>query len=255
MTTRMETRVEGLEKAMEEHNTRLGAIENQLRDQAAYQPTEFEQLRANQYFLVHNTPAERRVQVALIALAGPAMAWVQVLLRRSPLITWDDFSRELQIRFGTRVALDEYEALHTTIQVGSLNDYISSFESQLAQLPDLTERQYLSFFLGGLKPQIRMQIKDPNIAHYTDAIQMAKRIVFLENPSEYNTQLMISHQPRDPSVARKEKEAHMLAVMGARTNSSQAKQGPLMRRSGLEKRCISAASCMKINHLHVPKKN
>ncbi|KAG6421418.1 hypothetical protein SASPL_117970 [Salvia splendens] len=53
---------------------------------------------------------------------------------------------------------------------------------------------------------------------------MAKRINFLENPSEYNTQLMISHQPRDPSVARKEKEAHMLAVMGARTNSSQAEQ-------------------------------
>ncbi|KAG6421417.1 hypothetical protein SASPL_117969 [Salvia splendens] len=218
MTTRMETRVEGLEKAMEEHNTRLGAIENQLRDQAAYQRTEFEQLRqlltarssgssgssnshgaategnnilatplslqqsmelpsfegedvlswiarANQYFLVHNTPAERRVQVALIALAGPAMAWVQVLSRRSPLITWDDFSRKLQIRFGTRVALDEYEALHTTIQVGSLDDYISSFESRLPQLPDLTERQYLSFFLGGFKPQIRMQIKDPNIAH------------------------------------------------------------------------------------------
>lgn len=115
--------------------------------------------RANQYFLVHNTPVERRVQVALIALAGPAMAWVQVLLRRSPLIAWDEFSRELKIRFGTSAALDEYEALHTTTQVGSLDDYIAAFESRLAQLPELTERQYLSFFLGGLKPHIRCKSK------------------------------------------------------------------------------------------------
>ncbi|KAL1549245.1 hypothetical protein AAHA92_17374 [Salvia divinorum] len=74
--------------------------------------------RADQYFLVHNTPQNQRVQVALIALAGPAMAWFQLLLRRRPLLT--QFAQELIGLFGTNAALDGYEALRTTSSVRDL---------------------------------------------------------------------------------------------------------------------------------------
>ncbi|XP_047961686.1 heat shock 70 kDa protein 15-like [Salvia hispanica] len=131
---------------------------------------------ADQYFLVQKTPMEKRVELASTVLSGPAMSWIQFLQCRSPDLTWDQFSDELLIRFGSDLTLDEYEALPTPSQEGSLDDYIAEFEVCLAQLPELTEKQYLGLFLRGLKPNIRMQIQDPTITTYADAFQMAKHI-------------------------------------------------------------------------------
>ncbi|KAG6401130.1 hypothetical protein SASPL_137975 [Salvia splendens] len=69
----------------------------------------------------------------------PAM----ILRRRFPSLSWDQFSRELLLRFGDDSACDSYEALAATKQDGSVADYIASFESHLAQLPNLTDNQFL----------------------------------------------------------------------------------------------------------------
>ena len=134
---------------------------------------------ADQYFLVQKTPMEKRVELASTVLSGPAMSWIQFLQCRSPDLTWDQFSDELLIRFGSDLTLDEYEALPTPSQEGSLDDYIAEFEGRLAQFPELTEKQYLGLFVEGLKPHIRMQIRDPTITTYTAALQMAKHIDFV----------------------------------------------------------------------------
>ncbi|KAG6383191.1 hypothetical protein SASPL_157062 [Salvia splendens] len=114
--------------------------------------------RAGQYFMVNKTPDASRMDLALIALSGPALPWIQIL-RRS------------------------YEALAATKQDGSVADYIASFESHLAQLPDLTDNQLLSFFLAKLKPHIRLQLSDPTT--YSDAVKMAKRIERMSTPLTY----------------------------------------------------------------------
>ncbi|XP_042057010.1 heat shock 70 kDa protein 15-like [Salvia splendens] len=153
----------------------------------------------DQYFLVHKTPAEKQVELALAALSGPAMSWIQLLLRCNPDLTWDQFTHELLVRFGSDPALDGHEALPTPSQEGSLDDYVAEFEECLAQLPELAEKQYLGLFLGGLKPHIRMQIRDPTITTYTDALQMAKHIDFVFKrmwDEEFNRR-----RPADPSPA------------------------------------------------------
>ncbi|KAL1564567.1 hypothetical protein AAHA92_06893 [Salvia divinorum] len=165
MTTRVEARVEGLQKAMEEQNRRFeeqfrelveliintldllfprivpqgNGAEIQLSLHQNIELSTFDRsgviswiARAEQYFLVHNTPVGRRVQVALIALFGPAIAWIRILLRRSPLITWEDFARELQKRFETSSALNAYEVLCATTQEGSLDEFVAAIESRLA---------------------------------------------------------------------------------------------------------------------------
>ncbi|KAG6391158.1 hypothetical protein SASPL_148910 [Salvia splendens] len=60
------------------------------------------------------------------------------------------------------------------------SDYIASFESHLAQLPDLTDNQFLGFFLAKLKPHIRLQLSDRTT--YSDAVKMAKRIERMSMP-------------------------------------------------------------------------
>ncbi|KAG6430773.1 hypothetical protein SASPL_108846 [Salvia splendens] len=136
--------------------------------------------RAGQYFMVNKTPDASRMDLALIALSGPALPWIQNLRRRFPSLSWDQFSRELLLRFGDDSACDSYEALAATKQDGSVADYIASFESHLAQLPDLTDNQFLGFFLAKLKPHIRLQLSDPTT--YSDAVKISKRVERMSTP-------------------------------------------------------------------------
>ncbi|KAL1544578.1 hypothetical protein AAHA92_21411 [Salvia divinorum] len=55
--------------------------------------------RVEQYFLVTNVPAENRVGVAMVVLAGPALPWFQLLQRRASnpeLIMGDFYSRTVE---------------------------------------------------------------------------------------------------------------------------------------------------------------
>ena len=129
--------------------------------------------RAEQYFLVSNTPVENRVKVAMVALTGPALPWYQLLINRIPNLSWDRFLQELMKRFGNNGALDEYEAFAAVRHTGSLADYVAVFESRLALVPDLAYHQYLGFFLAGLRPDVRLQMKAAKVTNYSDAVQLA----------------------------------------------------------------------------------
>ncbi|XP_042044637.1 uncharacterized protein LOC121790506 [Salvia splendens] len=132
--------------------------------------------RAEQYFLVSNIPLEKRLGVAMVALAGPALPWYQLLRRRLPALTWDRFQQELMKRFGDKMALDSYEAFASTRHDGSLVEFVAAFEARLAQIGDLSDHQYLGFFLAALRPEVRMHMKAANITSYSDAVQMALQL-------------------------------------------------------------------------------
>ncbi|KAG6385384.1 hypothetical protein SASPL_154219 [Salvia splendens] len=115
------------------------------------------------------------LDIAIIALAGPALPWFQILRRRRPSICWEQFASELLQRFGDDNARNSYEAFSATKHRGALSDYIRESESKLAQLPDLTDIQYMGFFLANLKPQLRAQLQDLSIHTYSDPVHLAKR--------------------------------------------------------------------------------
>ena len=129
--------------------------------------------RAAQYFLVQKTPSENRVKVAMVALAGQALPWYQLLIKRCPTLSWAEFIRELLKRFGNNGARDEYEAFAAVRHTGTLAEFIAAFESRLAQVPDLAYHQYLGFFMAGLRPEVRLQMKAAKIVDYADAVQLA----------------------------------------------------------------------------------
>lgn len=139
--------------------------------------------QAEQYFLVNKTEEAMKVQLALIAMSGNAMFWAQWVLRRAAAISWPDFSKELVARFGDSSAVNAYEALHLTRQTGSLEDYLSLFESRVAQLPSLPPEQYLGVFLGGLKSSIRDRLPDLEVQDVFATIRAARRIAHSARPS------------------------------------------------------------------------
>lgn len=129
--------------------------------------------RAEQYFLVSNTPKAKRVKVAMVTLAGPALPWYQLLRKRVPNLSWDRFTRELMKRFGSNGALDEYEAFAAVHHTGSLAEYVAAFEARLAQISNLADHQYLGFFMAALRPEILLQMKAAKVTSYADAVELA----------------------------------------------------------------------------------
>ena len=109
----------------------------------------------------------------MVALTGPALPWYQLLIKRIPNLSWDRFLQELMKHFGNNGALDEYEAFAAVRHTASLADYVAVFESRLALVLDLAYHQYLGFFLAGLRPDVRLQMKAAKVTNYSDAVQLA----------------------------------------------------------------------------------
>ncbi|XP_057785448.1 uncharacterized protein LOC131002991 [Salvia miltiorrhiza] len=151
--------------------------------------------RAEQYFLVHQTPAAKKVEFAVIALSGSSMSWYQLLIRRIPNPDWVTFRQELLIRYGDESAINGYEALLAVKQTGSLEEYIAAFENRVSQIPDFSDAHYLGFFLGGLKKHLRAQIQDSVIFSYSAALQAARKIDHATSPAPpaTNTSSVVSH--------------------------------------------------------------
>lgn len=58
--------------------------------------------------MVNKTPDAARMDVALIALSGPALPWIKIVRRRYPSLSWNQFARELIIRFSDNNTHDGY---------------------------------------------------------------------------------------------------------------------------------------------------
>ncbi|CAA0825193.1 Eukaryotic aspartyl protease family protein [Striga hermonthica] len=132
--------------------------------------------RAEQFFLVHHTPVAEKVPIALVAMSGDALYWVQGLMRRFPTIAWPQFIEELLFRFSTLTTVNAYEALKVTRQTGSVDEYITEFEAYVAQVTDLSDPHYLGQFLGGLREDIRIRIRDDPSMNVYAAIRLARQV-------------------------------------------------------------------------------
>lgn len=103
-------------------------------------------------------------------------------------ISWEIFSKELVACFDDSFAINAYEAMHLTRQIGSLEDYLVLFEEWLAQLPSLPPKQYLGIFLGKLHPSNNDQLLDLEIANVLVAIRAVQRVARSSKPLTSPTQ-------------------------------------------------------------------
>ncbi|XP_041999963.1 uncharacterized protein LOC121749458 [Salvia splendens] len=153
--------------------------------------------RAEQYFLIFGTTPENRVGLAMVALAGEALPWYQLLRHRVPDLPWARFARELMKHFGGTGALNEYEAFAAVRHTGSLAEFVAAFEARLAQVPDISCQQYLGFFMAALRPEVRLQVKAAKITTYEDAVEMA-----------LDLDIMASAQPQRPAPSQATVQTH-----------------------------------------------
>ena len=91
-------------------------------------------------------------------------------------MTWTKLKQELIGRYGGGRSDNPYEELKDLNQTGSIEEYLSEFEFISSQVSRLSEEQYLGYFIGGLRPEIRRRVRTFNPINRLEAMRIARNV-------------------------------------------------------------------------------
>lgn len=115
--------------------------------------------QAKMYFLYHGIADEARLQIADFHMSKEALGWIRGLKTNGLLTTWERFVEDLKERFGASVFEDKLEELSRLQQTTSVAEYMARFEALLNDVSGQSEETLLTIFIGGLKQEIKNQLK------------------------------------------------------------------------------------------------
>ncbi|KAL5554076.1 hypothetical protein UlMin_041477 [Ulmus minor] len=111
--------------------------------------------KAEQYFEFKSIAPEQQVQLASFHLEGIALQWHRWLTKFHGPLTWDEFTKAIQLRFGPTDYEDPSEAL---------------------TLDGLPENFLIGCFIAGLRDEIRIDVKIKQPRTLADTIGVARLI-------------------------------------------------------------------------------
>lgn len=132
--------------------------------------------RAETYFEVQGSSEEVKVRLAKVCMEGATIHWFNLLRETEDNLTWTKLKQALIERYGGRKSDNPFEELKDLQQVGDVEEYISEFEYISSQVMRLPEDQYLGYFLGGLKPEIRLKVRTLNPRSRLQAMKIARDV-------------------------------------------------------------------------------
>lgn len=115
--------------------------------------------RAEIYFRVQDTTPEIKVRLAQLCMEGPTIHFFNSLIGENEDLSWENLKDELLGRYGGHGEGDVYEQLTELKQEGTVDEYITEFEYLTTQIPRLPDKQFLGYFLHGLKTEIRGKVR------------------------------------------------------------------------------------------------
>jgi hypothetical protein len=120
--------------------------------------------RAEVYFRVQGTRPEVKVSLAQLCMEGPTIHFFNSLFSEEEEVTWEQLKEALLERYGGHGDGDVYELLTELKQSKSVDEYVTEFEYLTAQIPKLPDKQFLGYFLHGLKEEIRGRVRSLMVA-------------------------------------------------------------------------------------------
>ena len=129
--------------------------------------------RCRQFFRIDNVPEEMKIQMAAMHVYDRALTWHEQFIKRyGEESSWELYEEEVLKRFG--MAFDDpLVELKNLKQTGSVQSYQDLFEGLLNKV-ELTEKQAISMFLGGLKDEVFMPIRMFSLTSLADVFSMAR---------------------------------------------------------------------------------
>jgi len=146
--------------------------------------------KCNQYFDMEKIKETEKVKLASFYLDGMALYWHQNFTRSNwgRVATWEEYTEAVCGQFDGHQ--DPLEELIELRQISSLETYIQDFDV-LWNKADISERQAMVFFIGGLEIKIKNPVKmfDPK------ALRQAYNLARLQdNTLSYGRSQPQSHQ-------------------------------------------------------------
>ncbi|GJU57551.1 transposon ty3-G gag-pol polyprotein [Tanacetum coccineum] len=165
--------------------------------------------QAEQYFEFQRVEAEDQVQLASFHLDGIALQWHRWITKFRGPMTWAEFSKALLGRFGPTDYEDPAEALSRLKQVTTVALYQEAFEKISHQVDGLPEVFLVGCFIGGLKEEIRLEVKLKKPRSLTDAIGMALLV-----EEKINVQRRVSVSQRSLSLPAPSRPTTTQGILG-----------------------------------------
>lgn len=130
--------------------------------------------RIEEFFNFHGTPEATRLQIVSFHMEGKAASWFQWMKANQLLSTWPVFLHSLKHRFGGSLYDDPQGALSKLQQTASVAEFQSSFEELMNKVEGISEQLLISFFVTGLKSDIRRELSFSKPSSLMEAFALAK---------------------------------------------------------------------------------
>lgn len=131
-------------------------------------------------FMVYSTPGDRKVARAAVCLKGEALSWLISLVTEDgkvPFGNWNDFKRSILERFEpVHLQYLLRDQLRELKQTTTVREYAGRFRSLLNQVNCMAEEDKVTYFVDGLKPDVRFEIERQRPVNLTATITLAEDI-------------------------------------------------------------------------------
>jgi hypothetical protein len=118
----------------------------------------------------------QQVQLASFHPEGIALQWHRWLTKFHGPLTWDEYTKAIQQRFGPTDYEDPSEALTRLKQNMMVATYQKAFERLSHQVDGLPENFLIGRFIAGLQDEIRLDVKIKQPHTLADTIGVARLI-------------------------------------------------------------------------------
>ncbi|KAJ0482832.1 putative nucleotidyltransferase, Ribonuclease H [Helianthus annuus] len=132
--------------------------------------------QAEQFFDFQKVASEEHVQLASFHLDGIALQWHRWFAKTKGPMTWSEFTTALLSRFGPTDYEEPSESFHRLKQLTTVAAYIESFERLSHRVDGLSEPFLVGCFIGGLKEEIRLEVKLKKPRFLVDAMGSARLV-------------------------------------------------------------------------------
>ncbi|KAJ4980355.1 hypothetical protein NE237_031192 [Protea cynaroides] len=141
--------------------------------------------KVDRFFSYHCTPENQKLTIVAFHMDGPAAQWFQSMHHSNQLKSWIEFETALKFHFGQSAYDDPQGALTKLIQIKTVSEYQTQFEELSSKVFGLSEQFFKSYFISGLKPEIRRKV----VAHQPITLHHAIGLARLQEDRINETKL------------------------------------------------------------------
>ncbi|MCI32237.1 retrotransposon gag protein, partial [Trifolium medium] len=109
-------------------------------------------------------------------MEGPTIHWFNLWRDSTEELSWENLREAMMARFGGGRLENPFEELKELKQTGSVEDYVAEFELYSSQCGRLPEQQFLGYFVGGLRHDIRSRVRTFKPRNRYLAMQLARDV-------------------------------------------------------------------------------